>query len=366
MEAKKYTIAHVPGDGIGSDVTTAAIDVLKLAQSKIGGFSLEYDRLYMGAKCYQETGQDMSEETLSAIKDADAVFLGAIGLPSIRFPDGTEISPHLRVRDELGLYCGVRPTKFYPNCPQRLADDRSKKIDLVIIRESSEGLFYTHGRGEVIGDSEARETLRITRPICEKLFDKAFDLARKRKAGGSAGKVTCVDKANVFKAYAFFRKIYNERAENYPDIERDYNYIDAQALDLIRRPWEFDVLVAENIFGDILSDLAGGLVGGMGMAPCAELGDNHGLFQPSHGSAPDIVGQDKANPLATILSGAMMLDWLGDRNRNDKMVEAARLIDRAVEKGFEDNLIQPMEFGGLQGTREVRDIVLRIADDLKE
>ncbi len=364
MTPRKYTIALVPGDGIGVEVTASAVKVLNLVQEKVGGFMLHYDKLNMGARCYQETGVDMSAETLDALRAADAILLGAIGLPSIRFANGTEISPHLKVREELGLYCGVRPTKAYPNSPRRLADKRARNIDLVIIRESSEGLFYTQGRGEVIADFEARETLRITRPTCEKLFDRSFEIARRRKKNGGLGKVTCVDKANVFKAYAFFRKIFTERAANFPEIEADYNYVDAQALDLIRRPWDFDVLVAENMFADILSDLAGGLVGGMGMAPCAEIGDNHGLFQPAHGSAPDIAGQDKANPLATILSAAMMLDWLGSRHRHDALLSAAKLIDDAVFRAFADNRLQPVEFGGIHGTSETTDIILRITEEL--
>ena len=364
MKPEEYTIALVPGDGIGVDVTASAVKVLNLVEEKVGGFALKYDSLYMGAKCYQETGVDMSDETLEAIRAADAILLGAIGLPSIRFPGGTEISPHLKVREELGLYCGIRPTKAYPNSPRRLADKRAGNIDLVIIRESSEGLFYTQGRGEVRDDFEARETLRITRPTCEKLFDSSFEIARKRKKKGAPGKVTCVDKANVFKAFAFFRKIFDERAAKFPDIATDYNYVDAQALDLVRRPWDFDVLVAENMFADILSDLAGGLVGGMGMAPCAEIGDHHALFQPAHGSAPDIAGQDKANPLATILSASMMLDWLGTRHENESMVSAAKLIDDAVWKAFADNKLKPIEFGGIHGTSETTHIILEIVEKL--
>jgi 3-isopropylmalate dehydrogenase len=274
-----------------------------------------------------------------------------MGLPSVRWPSGTEIAPHLRMREEFQLISGVRPVKAFPSTPCRLADPRAAKIDLVILRESTEGLFYTQGRGEVIGDSEARETLRITRPTTEKLCDEAFRIARARKAKGGQGKVTCVDKANVFRAFAFFRKIFDERAKLNPDIAVSHNYVDAQALDLVRRPWDFDVLVMENMFGDILSDLGGGLVGGMGMAPCAELGEHHGLFQPAHGSAPDIAGQDKANPTATFLSAAMMLDWLGQRAGLAHMSEAAALLEKAVEHAFAANELRPMEFGGDQGLK---------------
>lgn len=228
--------------------------------------------------------------------------------------------PHLRLRERLQLYAGVRPIKAYPNAPRRLADERAAHIDLVILRESTEGLFYSaavHHRSQIIGDHEVRETLRITRSTTEKLHDFAFRLAERRKACGGKGRVTCVDKANVFHSMAFFRKIFDERAARFPGVERSYNYVDAQALDLIRRPWDFDVLVMENMFGDILSDLAGGLVGGMGMAACAEIGDAHGLFQPAHGSAPDIHGPGQGEPAG------------GDSERRAD----ARLSGRALRTG---------------------------------
>jgi len=351
-------VAVLPGDGIGIDVIASATSVLRAVEATVGGFSLNLEELPAGAGCYRDTGEDMPASTFDKVKAADAVLLGAIGLPDVRYEDGTEISPHLRIRDELGLYGGVRPIKAYPNAPQRLADERATGIDMIILRESTEGLFYTHGRGEVIDDAEAFETLRITRATSEKLFDFAFRLATKRKARGGVGKVTCVDKANVFRAFAFFRKIFDERAAGFPDIEKAYNYVDAQALDLIRKPWEFDVLVTENMFGDILSDLAGGLVGGMGMASCAEIGDDHGLFQPAHGSAPDIAGQGIANPLATILSAGLMLDWLGDRFENASLTEAGRRIDDAVDQGFADNNLRPKEFGGDQGTDDITQVLV--------
>jgi len=353
-----FTIAVVPGDGIGLEVVPAAIEVLEAARAKVGGFELVYETLPMGAGHYHDTGVDMPEETFERIKSADTILLGAIGLPDVRNEDGTEISPHLRIREELGLYAGVRPIKAYPNSPARLSDPRAADIDLVIVRESTEGLFHSQGRGEVIDDKEASETLKITRATCEKLFDFSFRLAQRRKARGKPGKVTCVDKANVFRAFAFFRKIFDERSDGFPDIAIAHAYVDAQALDLIRRPWDFDVLVMENMFGDILSDLGGGLVGGMGMAACGEIGDNHALFQPAHGSAPDIMGQDKANPLATILSGALMLDWLGERSGNDSLVQAGRLIDEAVETAFAAGKLRPMEFDGDQGTMMATHVVL--------
>ncbi len=356
MANKDIQIALIRGDGIGVDVSNASLAMVDAALAKSTGLRISYREILAGAGYFKETGRDIEAGGEEAAGEADAIFLGAIGLPSIRHPDGTEVSPHLRLRDIYQLYAGVRPVRAYPNAPQRLADPRARDIDLVILRESTEGLFYSaavHGRSEVIDNREVRDVLRITRDTTEKLHRFGFELARKRKQRGSAGKLTCVDKANVFTSMAFFRQIYDEIAPEFSDIETDYNYVDAQALDLIRRPWEFDVLVTENMFGDILSDLAGGLVGGMGIAACAEIGDDTGLFQPAHGSAPDIMGQDKANPLAAILSGALMLEYLAEKTDRAALVDAAELIESAVSRGFEQNRIRPIEFGGDMGTKAV-------------
>ena len=354
-------IALIKGDGIGVDVAEAAVAVVDKAIATTNAPALVYENIQAGAGYFKDTGHDMQPGGEDLAGEADAIFLGAIGLPSVRHADGTEISPHLRLRDMFGLYAGVRPVKAYPNAPQRLADPRAAAIDLVILRESTEGLFFSaaaNGGGEIIGNTEVRDTLRITRATTEKLHHFGFHLAERRKARGKAGRLTCVDKANVFASMAFFRKIFDEIAPRYPEVETGYNYVDAQALNLIRNPWDYDVMVMENMFGDILSDLAGGLVGGMGMAACAEIGDDHGLFQPAHGSAPDIMGQDKANPLAAILSGAMMLDYLADRLGVDAYADAALTIEGAVERGFARNAIRPMEFGGDMGTTAVTNTLL--------
>ena len=358
------TVVLIKGDGIGVEVSDAAVSVVDQAVARVGAQSLRYREVKAGAGFFSETGADIEPGGEAAAAEADAIFLGAIGLPSVRHADGTEIAPHLRLRDQLGLYAGVRPVKAYPNIPQRLADPRAAMIDMVILRESTEGLFYSasvHGRADVRGDEEVRDTLRITRDTTEKLHRFGFQLAARRRAKGRAGKITCVDKANVFASMAFFRKIFDEVALGFPEIETSYSYVDAQALALVRNPWDYDVMVMENMFGDILSDLAGGLVGGMGMAACAEIGDQNGLFQPAHGTAPDIMGEDKANPLAAILSGGLMLEYLAEKLGQEIYAEAAETIENAVEIGFSENRLRPMEFGGDMGTiavtREILDLI---------
>lgn len=361
---QEFEIAVLPGDGIGHEIMEGCLVVLDKVQRKVGGYSLSYNHMRAGAEFYRETGTDITEDDFRATGEADAILFGAMGLPDIRFEDGTEIAPHLALRDEYGLFAGVRPVKAYPNTPVSLVDERAKDIDFIVLRESTEGLFASRGKGEVINDAVAHDTMEITRATSEKLFDFAFDLARRRRAKGGKGTVTCVDKSNVFRSYAFFRKIFDERAALNTDIEAKHNYVDAQALYLVRRPWDFDVLVMENLLADILSDLGGGLVGGMGMAPCAEIGIEHALFQPAHGSAPDIAGQDKANPTAMYLSAAMMLDWLGDRHGNDALQTAAMIIENTVEEGFRSKRIQPCEFGGPHGFTEHTKAILEIVDEM--
>jgi 3-isopropylmalate dehydrogenase len=356
-------VAVLPGDGIGPEVMDAALAVLDALDRRFDlGLALTHHD--GGAAYYSDTGRDLAPGVMAACKAADAILFGAMGLPDIRFPDGTEIAPHLDMRREMGLFAGLRPVRALPNTPAVLADPRAAQIDFVIIRESTEGLFASRGIGHVEDDRIARETLVITRATSERLFDVAFDLARKRKARGRPGRVTCVDKANVFVAMAFFRKIFDERAARFPDITADHHYVDATALDLVRKPWTFDVLVMENMFGDIISDLGGGLVGGMGLAPCAELGLDHALFQPSHGSAPDIAGQGIANPTAMLLSTAMMLDWLGHRHGLDNLATAAATLETAIDHAYA-NGARPHDLGGTDDTRAMTRAVIAAIEGMR-
>ena len=361
--SETFNIATFKGDGIGPDVINSAIKIIEKASNAVGGLNFEWNFIKAGAAYYKETGKDVEDDGEKKAEQSDAIFLGAIGLPSIRKDDGTEIAPHLRFREVFNLYAGVRPVKAYKNTPQRLSNKNAEKIDLVVLRECTEGLFYTaavHNRNKIANNNEVEDIMRITRNTTTRLHNFAFKLAEKRKQKGKLGKVTCVDKANVFKSQALFRKIFNEIKDAFPNIEADTCYVDAMALNLIRQPWEYDVMVMENIFGDILSDLGGGLVGGMGMASCGEIGDNHGLFQPAHGSAPDIMGKNKANPLATILSGSLMLEYLADKKNCQDANEAALIIENAIEEGFNKNLLRPFEFGGDMSTTEITSQILNL------
>ncbi|RVT97521.1 isocitrate/isopropylmalate dehydrogenase family protein [Rhodovarius crocodyli] len=350
----RLDIAVLPGDGIGVEVTDATLAVLRHVTER-HGIGMRFTTLKAGAFAYQETGEAMSEEVFERAAQADAILLGAMGWPGIRMADGTEIAPQLDLRFRLGLYAGVRPIRAIPGLATVLANPRAAEIDLVIIRESTEGLFYSRDKGVVTGGF-AEEILRITRPTTERLARFSFELARQRKKPG--GGVTLVDKANVFRAFAYMRSIFEEVAIENRDIAFGSHYVDAMALDFVRRPWDFDVLPTENMFGDILSDLGAGLIGGMGFAPSADIGDAHAVFQPSHGTAPDIAGKGIANPTAMILSGAMMLDWLAvTRDGGQACRDAAAEIRAAVDKAFGAGLRTP-DIGGPAGTKAVTDAVI--------
>ncbi|MGY3696797.1 3-isopropylmalate dehydrogenase [Bradyrhizobium sp. USDA 3240] len=349
-------IAVLGGDGIGPEVMAPALEVLRRIEAS-SGLKFRFTEAPAGAGHYKQTGKSMPESTVRLCEEADAILLGACGLPSVRYPDNTEIAPQIELRMIFDLYAGVRPARLIPGVPSTIVGADQKGIDLVVIRESTEGLFASMGKG-VVTDSEARETMVITRRTSERLFEFSFRLAERRKARGRVGGgLTCVDKANVFKAFAFFRSIFDETAKRHSDVRADHLYIDAAAAALVKRPWDFDVMVTENMFGDILSDLTAGLIGGMGMAPSADIGDRYAVFQPCHGTAPDIMGQGKANPTAMILSVAMMLDWLADRHGLESAAEAAESIERAVDKVYAAG-IKPFEFGGSNGTADVAKAVL--------
>lgn len=349
-------IAVFPGDGIGPEVIEPSIDLLKLAAGA-QKLQLDFVQLEAGAAHYQETGESLPRKSMDVAREADAILLGAMGMPSIRYPDGTEIAPQLELREELDLYAGVRPIRTVKGLPTPLADPRAQELDIVLIRESTEGLFKSRNNCEIVDDEIARDTMEITRATSERLFDFAFKLAARRKQHGHEGRVTCVDKANVLGSFAFFRKIFDERARLNPQLKADHAYVDAVGLWMVKQPWIFDVLVTENMFGDILSDVGAGLMGGMGMAPSADIGDEYAVFQPCHGSAPDITGQGKANPIATFLSAAMMLEWLGVERGDERCGIAGRQIVAAVDAAFAGGQLLPYELGGTAGTVEISNAV---------
>lgn len=347
---KTFSIAVFHGDGIGPEIMAPTLQILQRMSDVSSEYQLRFVDAPAGAAHYAKTGESLPAASMETARGADAILLSAMGLPDVRYDDGTEISPQIDLRKALGLFAGVRPVRVRAGQATPLALPAGREIDFVLIRESTEGLFFTQGRGEVT-ENEARETLLITRDISEKLFAFAFALAKTRKDNGRGpGRVTCVDKANVFRAFAFFRKLFDAEAQKHAQICSDHAYVDATALWMIQKPWEFDVLVTENMFGDILSDLGAGLMGGLGLAPSADIGLEHAVFQPCHGSAPDIAGQGRANPLAMILSGAMMLDWLAVKHGIPAMAQDGTRLREAVEEVVVRGAAVTPDIGGTAST----------------
>ena len=356
---REFRIAVLPGDGIGREVMSPCLALLDTVVARIGGFHLTLESYEAGAEVYRHTGVALPAETLAGADNSDAILLGAIGLPGVRYPNGTEVAPQIELRERFHLYAGVRPLRVLPGVPIPLADPRARQVDCVLVRESTEGLFAARELTRRDGNDAVYDTMRITRATCERLFDFAFALARKRSRGTRRGRVTCVDKANVLPAMAFFREVFHERAAWHSDVDVECAYVDATALRLVRAPWDFDVLVTENMFGDILSDLGAGLIGGMGMAPSADIGDAHAVFQPCHGTAPDIAGQGLANPTAMFLSAVMMLEWLGDKHGVEACSRAAAELTLAIDRAFADGTVVPTECGATAGTQQITERVRR-------
>lgn len=349
---RKFSVAVMPGDGIGLEITPPAVELVREAARQYD-VELEFTIVEAGAQYYLDTGDGFPEEHFEQAAVADAIYLAAMGLPDVRYPDGTEVGPQHDLRKRLNLYAGVRPCRTMPNLPLPLADPRSKELDFVIVRESTEGIFAEPRSHDLDTDEAAHNLIRITRDTSRKLFEFSFRLAERRKSRGHPGLVTCSDKANVLSSQFFFRNVFYDVANQYSEIQAEHQYVDATALDLVRCPWRYDVIPTENQFGDILSDIAAALMGGMGMSSSGEIGDHNAVFQPCHGSAPDIMGEGKANPTGMILSGALMLDYLGDKFAVPDLVSAGQRLESSVMEAYRSGDLLPYELGGQSGTREI-------------
>lgn len=342
-----YDIVTIEGDGIGPEVCRSAVAVLTEA---CGAGVLRFSPFDGGAAHYVRTGAVLPDDTYEACRRSHAILHGAAGLPGVTYPDGTEVGNdlHLRLRFRLDLFANVRPIRLYAGVQSPLRDWKPGQIDYVIVRENTEGLYASRGAGVNLRGEVVTDTLVVTRKGVERVAKFAFDLSRRRAGAPRDGKhrVTVCDKANILRSYAFFRAVCDDVAASYPDVEIDYAYADAITVHMLKKPDFYDVIVAENMCGDIISDLGAGTVGGLGIAASAELGEGHGLFQGAHGSAPDIAGQNVASPVATILSGALMLRWLGERHADASLTAAADRVEQAVEGVLAAGAVVPRDLGG--------------------
>lgn len=327
---KNYKITVLRGDGIGPEIVNECIKVLDKAGEKFG-FSFDYNDQLLGGCAIDATGVPYPAETAAACKASDAVLLGAVGGPKWDDQPGGSNRPEkglLAIREDLGLFANLRPAKIF--APLKSASPIKEEIigdglDILIVRELTGGIYFgDRGTYEENGVVGAYDTERYTYPEIKRIVKAGFEYAMKRDK-----RLTCVDKANVLDSSRLWRKIVEETKADYPQVEVSYMYVDNCAMQLVRNPNQFDVIVTSNIFGDILSDEASMISGSIGMLASASLAEGtFGLYEPIHGSAPDIAGQGKANPLATILSGAMMLRYTFGE------MEAAQAIEDAVDQAL--------------------------------
>jgi 3-isopropylmalate dehydrogenase len=355
---KSYQVVVLPGDGVGPEIVREGLKVIQTALARIP-LHVRFTELEIGAGRYRRTGTAFTSEDIEMTRRADAVYFGAVGIPDVRWPDGREVQAGYNFRQDLELYANIRPIKLYEGVESPLR--RAKRIDYVIFRENVEGL-YTFGRGGFrIGKEASVNPLIISRRGTERIVRAAFDMARLRKGAPEDGvrRVTCVDKANVVEAYAFFREVFDQISEEYPDIQSEHCYADAMTVQMIVRPEHFDVVVTENMLGDILSDLGAGTVGSLGLAPSMEIGERHGLFQSVHGSAPDIAGKGIVNPIAAILSAGLMFEWLGRRNNDIRATEVGNCINRAVEAVLTKGLVRTPDLCGGNNTEQMGDAIAK-------
>ena len=330
-------IARIDGDGIGKEVTEAGVAVLESLD-----LNFDFIEAEAGRECFDKNGTTIPEETIKIARNAKATLFGAItSTPGQK-------SPIITLRQELDTYANLRPIKSFKgiNC---LFDD----LDFLIVRENTEGLYSGN---ETIDDEEEKAVAQrvITRKASERISRLAFEQAIHLKKES----VTCVHKANVLKKTdGVFKESFLKVAKDYPNIKTNDYYVDATAMYLLTKPQEFDVIVTTNLFGDILSDASAGLVGGLGLAPSGNIGDKHGLFEPVHGSAPDIAGRNISNPIAMILSVSMMLEYLNE----DYWAEKVRI---ACENVLEKGKVKTPDLGGTDKTMDIANEVIREINDL--
>ncbi len=350
-----YKIAVLPGDGIGVEIVPEAIKALQAIGEKFG-HEFQFTEALIGGAAYDAVGHPLPESTLAACRESDAVLLGAIGGPqweNLPVHLRPEVGALLPLRKELGLYANLRPCMLFPSLIQAstLKEEVITGVDIMVIRELTGGLYFGEKSREATADGgqKATDILSYSTYEIERIVRFAYETARKRRH-----KLCSVDKANVIETSRLWRETVTELAKEYPDVETSHMYVDNCSMQLIRNPRQFDVIVTENMFGDILTDEASMLTGSIGMLPSASIGGQVGVYEPSHGSAPDIAGQSKANPLATILSAAMMLRYAFN------MEEEAAMIEQAVNQVLEDGYRTPdlMEAGKkLVNTVQMGDLV---------
>ena len=375
----EYRLTVLPGDGTGREVTAEARRVIEAFEEN-SPMSFEITEIPCGGQYFLETGDEWPEGSFEHCRDnSDAILLGAIGWPGARMPNGDMAGGQviLGLRSGLDLYANIRPVKLYQGVQHKVHGEHTQiwdpdLINMVFIRENTEGLYHrllrrsaqaaVGAKDEPLatpefpgleGEEVAWDPRPITRRGSERVIRFAFELAKRRQSQQDPQRVTCVDKSNVLDGCRLFRKVFDEIAEEYEDIETQRDYIDAFTMWLVRDPEDLNVVVLPNMFGDIATDLASVLQGGMGMAASANIGDEHMLFEPVHGSSPKYAGQGKVNPIAAISSVQLMFDNLGARHDDPDAVLCADILESAISSHLAEGGVVTYDLGGSASTSEV-------------
>jgi 3-isopropylmalate dehydrogenase len=348
-----YRLGVMLGDGIGPEIVPASVRVVDAALAAVGADPVDWQELPLGASAIDEHGSAIPDATMAALGELDGWLLGPHDSAAYPEPFRSQLNPSGAIRKHYDLYANVRPARSFEG-GAAIAPD----TDLVIVRENTQGFYADRstyaGTGEYMPSPDVAVAMGIfTRPAIERIARTAFELARRR-----GKKLTIVHKANVLRlSSGLFKKVCLEVAADYPDVAVDDFHIDAMTVHLLRRASSFDVVVAENMFGDILSDMAGELAGSLGIAPSINASDDRCMAQAAHGSAPDIAGQGLANPIAMILSSGMLLDWLGTRHGDQRLVDAAVRVEEGVRAAVRGG-VSTRDLGGSASTTEFTDAVV--------
>jgi len=382
---REYKIAAVPGDGIGPEVVAEGIKVVRSAFGA-RGISAEFVNYPFGAKHYSLTGETISDRSLEELKGFDAMYFGAIGDPSV--PTGVlEGGILLKLRFHFDQYVNLRPVKLYEGVPCPLAGKGAKDVDFHVVRENTEDFYVGLGgraaagrdgdfefklssgmgrgtrysvRASAATGEEAFQIGVLTREGCRRVMAYAFELAKER------GKtlVTSVDKANVINMYSLWRETFDEVSRHYPGIRTEYSFVDAISMWFVKNPEHYQVVVAPNLFGDVITDLGAMIQGGMGLAPGGNINpEGLSMFEPIHGSAPKYRGLNVANPIASILAGKMMLEFLAERHGDARMAEAAELVEGATADVLREGRVRTRDIGGSSSTSQVGDAIAKRVEE---
>lgn len=373
MKDAGYEIAVFPGDGIGPEVIREGLKALD-ALAEGGPAPWHATEHPGGGQYYLAHGREWEPEAEAAARTADAVLVGAVGWPGATLPNGDLAGRALvlGLREGLDLYANVRPCRLYPGVLHRISGEfrqvwSPRNVDLVIVRENTEDLYAPiRGRLRRGGETElAIDTRVITRKGAERVIRFAYELARHRPAGApedGVRRLTCVDKSNVLDGCRFFRETFDRIGREYPDIARDYAYVDAFTQWLVRTPEHYSVVVAPNMMGDIITDLAAVLQGGMGFASGGNIGAENGMFEPVHGSSPKHAGKNEVNPFATLLAVSQLLGWIGERRGDVRVAAQSRRLESAVARTLADGRTRTYDQGGTVTTGEAGD---RVAEAIR-